>query len=197
LHTYPCDSLIHLALATGIYSTTITNSSLQYYITTYGTPTFLLRYYIRATLQRILHADQLLLCEEYLISSSSLSNTSKTASSFVQTFMTDIELSNACLLRGLPTIANHTFVNQTEYHEDMSQALTEHLHIVAALWKCTTDPKRNRSSSSASDDDGVDNNDHKNHFFQPTTTMSDQDMEQIGLFLLLLPLLRTFISKHV
>ena len=192
LPTYPRDALIHLALATGICSTTITNHTLQYYIATYCIPTFLLQHHIHSTVQRIVKADQMLLCEEYLASMSS--NTSNAVSSFVETSMTDIELSNACLLRGLPTTMaclttniNGSPCNPPPHQEQMCQSLKEHLNIVASLLHFTKEQTSKRWSTSSKD---VDDNGTRHH-------LTDQDMEQIGLFLLHLPLIRSYLSKYV
>lgn len=193
LHTYPRDAFIQLALVTGMYSSTITNRTIQYYIIAYCTPTFVMRYYIRSLVKRILRDDQLLLCEEYLANLPSSS--SNIVSSFIQTSMTDIELSNACLLRGLPTTTTTTMVPST-YHSSLNsddpirQSLTEHLNIVASLLQITHTLTLKTSSMSNVNDTG-------NHgpLSSTVTTISDQDMEQIGLFMLHLPLIRSCISK--
>ena len=155
LRSYRRDSLVPLALATGIYSSMITDRTLQYIITAYGTPTFLLRYYLKTTVQQILRNDQLLLCEEYLAS------TGPSAASFVPCQMTRVELSHAALLRGLPPTPT----------EQIGPWLTEHLTIVVALLLQYTHEQNKLTSGHIS-------------------TITDQDMEQIGLFLLHLPVIR-------
>ena len=190
LRTYPRDTLIQLALATGMYSSTITNRIIQYYIVAYCIPTFVLRYHIRSLAKHILRNDQLLLCEEYLATTSlSYSSSKKIASSFVQTNMTDVELSNACLLRGIPTTSQHS--TSLNPHDQICHSLMEHLNIVASLLQITHTQKLKMRSSPSNEKDQGDA-----HLPLATTAITDPDMEQIGLFMLHVPLIRGYISKQ-
>jgi hypothetical protein len=105
--------------------------------------------------------------------------------------LTDIELSNACLLRGLP-IATMLSQSLSTLRNEMIQSLTEHLNIHAALLQFIHESKWNPQSLTASNHN--DHNVNQNPLpLAKAPVMTDQDMEQIGLFLLLLPMLRSII----
>jgi LETM1-like protein len=194
LDSYSRTALIQLSLATGIYptlssSSAVARNNVRYYSTVYMTPTWILRHHIRSKLQRIVQENQLLLCEEVLVllqlqnqtKSSTVTTTSSTLCEYINQF-TDVEFSDACLLRGIPLSSHHEGTNNnndTSSSTDRSryvlcQSLTDHIKTFASLLCWTAqqqrrDPNSTRKSSSA--------------------TISPQDMERIGLFLLYLPML--------
>jgi LETM1-like protein len=121
LDRYPRDYLIALALSSGLYSTL--PAPLPHWSAANGTPTWVLRRFLRQLAHTIAHDDTVLLHEEHIMANSS---GARDVNMFVDT-MTTVELMDACLLRGLPIV----HVSKGE----MRTALSQHLQIIAEVRK--------------------------------------------------------------
>jgi hypothetical protein len=170
LDQYPRPYLIQLSLSIGIYPTM--PAPVNYWLTSWWTPTWFLRRYIRNVAAALALDDQILLYEEEVFRSSSRKGCQNTTS-FVQT-LTNVELMDACLLRGLPII--HVS------REEMCRSLTNHLHMIASILRTKQNPTRCNDHTFQSD--------NAQAVFPIVTD------ETIGLFGLHLPILRTFLKMN-